>query len=174
MQKKMQSASASSVHYSQLGEMKKEEISSGNYTKCQSPKVLRKAKSEWNVHETLHNDPFTEIVLMHEILRDEDDTNIHVKGYVQEISYFSLMIVLFKEESLYAAKQEIKAGEGFFYIDATGSVVGKLSHSKTIFYYALVVKSFLRGKPPVPVLEFLLDHQNTYYVMRPLLTFYYT
>ena len=174
VQQRLERESASNVHYETMGEMGRTELDAGNYTKCQSKSVLRKANSEWNLSDNLHKDPFTEIAITHEILRDEDDAHKTIRGYVQEINYVPLMVVMYKEESMSIAKKVVQEGNGYFYLDATGSVVMKTDHSRPILYYAMVVKSFQRGNPPVPVVEYLLDHQNTYFVMRPLFSFFYT
>ena len=55
--------------------MSVDEILSGNYTDCHSETVYRKAKSEWIVHDVLHSDPFTELVLCNEMLMNEGDTS---------------------------------------------------------------------------------------------------
>ncbi|XP_053374366.1 uncharacterized protein LOC128546961 [Mercenaria mercenaria] len=172
MKNLLQTSKSSTLHYSLLGEMPKEEVSAGNYTKCQSKEVLRKLKSEWNVSDVLHNDTFTELTIVQEVLYDEDDDSKTVRGYIQEISYRPLIITLYKEESLEVARNEIRYGDGVFYLDATGGVVSKTQVSRTVFYYAIVVKAFDKGQPPVPVLEFLSDQHGTYFVVRPFLSFY--
>ena len=62
-----------------------DEILSGNYTACQSETVYRKAESEWIVHDVLHSDPFTELVLCKEMLMNEDDTSGRIKGYIKRL-----------------------------------------------------------------------------------------
>ncbi|KAH3845138.1 hypothetical protein DPMN_087411 [Dreissena polymorpha] len=46
------------------------QFSSGNYTQPQSKEVLRKAKSEWNLAEVEHKDPFTELCIVASTLVD--------------------------------------------------------------------------------------------------------
>ena len=150
--------------------MSEDAIKSGNFTQCQSKEVLRNAKNERNVGDSLEKDAFTELIVVQEMLRDEDDEKKSIRGYVQEIGYLPFTCVMYKEESLVVTKNAISAGKPF-YFDATGTVVAKTNHSRTILYYTMVVKGNTRGQPPVPVLEFLTDNQGTYTIVKPLLSF---
>ena len=169
-QEQLKTQTPSSLHNTQFGEMPEEEIISGNYTKCQSEPVYRKAKSEWIVHDVLHKDPFTELVLTQSILRHEDEDSSAIKGYIQEIGFDPFMVVLYKEMSIDVAKYKIRSGDGIFHLDATWSLAKKVSE-KRLLYYALVAKSSGGESRAVPVLEFITDHHGTYYISRPLLTF---
>lgn len=66
------------------------EAEQGNYTKCQTPELLRKPnivemtlKAVYN----LHNDPFTKLTLTSDSVNDEGKTRRHtqIKGYVSDI-----------------------------------------------------------------------------------------
>ena len=167
-QDEMKTQTPASLHNTQFGEMAEEEILAGNFTKCQSEFVYRK---DWIVHDVLHKDPFTELIITQANLQNEDEESNVLKGYIQEISYCPFMAVMFKEMSLEVAKFKIKHGDGVFHLDATGSIAKKISE-KRLLYYALVVKSSGGISRSVPVLEFFTDHHGTYYIVRPLLTFF--
>ena len=53
--------------------MHEEELLAGNYTKCQSEAVCRKAKSDWTVYDVLYKDLFTELVITLANLQNEDE-----------------------------------------------------------------------------------------------------
>lgn len=165
--KTLKSTKPSNYFFEEFGKMRDEEVDR-NHTKCQRQDVLRKAKSELSKQDLLHPEPFTEIVTSKEIFDENDVDSRKTKGYIHKISYEPFMIVLYTEISISVAKQCINNGTGIFYFDATGSVVKERYDRKRMLYNARVVRG--NNTPTVPVLEFLNDHQTTYYV-RPLLTF---
>ena len=122
------------------------------------------AKSEIGKHDLLQPEPFTELVLKKEIF-DEEDAN----GYVQDISYTPFMAVTYTKESIKVAQQYIKKGSGVFYLDATGTVVRGIYDERKLLYYALIVQ--VENSSSLSVMEYITDHQWTYFVVRPLLTF---
>ncbi|WAR14967.1 hypothetical protein MAR_005072 [Mya arenaria] len=101
----------STFHYTEMGEMNEDEILFGNITRCQSKDVLRKAKSDFQMYDVLHDDPFTELILTKDILFDEDRKSKRIKGYIHEISYCPFMTTLYTEEQLDIAKQHVKTGD---------------------------------------------------------------
>ena len=50
-----------------------------------------KSQSEWIVHDLLHSDPFTKLVLCKEMLMNEDDTSDRIRSYIQEIHFVLLL-----------------------------------------------------------------------------------
>ena len=68
-------------------------------TRCQSEQVLRKAKSEWNLHEALLQHPFTELVTSHEIYREEDEESESTIRNIQEISCEPFNVMMYMEHS---------------------------------------------------------------------------
>lgn len=127
-------------------------------TACSSEQVLRKAKSETNIQ--LHTDPFAELVICRRIYDEEEP-------YIQELSMDPFMIVMYTEDSLCAARNYVKKGSSTFYIDATGSMIQR--YQKRVLYYCIVIHNTAISS--VPVLEFVLDHHATQYIMRPLFAF---
>ena len=73
--------------------------------------------------------------------------------------------------SLDVAIYKKRKGESVVHLDATGSIAKNVSEKRPL-YYALVVKSSGGDSRAVPVLEFITDHHGTYYIVRPLLTFF--
>ena len=175
MQEKLEREKASKLFYELLGQMELDQYRSGNDTECASKEVLKKAKSEWGLHDVLHQDPFTELCIVESILEDLDESSKHVSGYVQLICYKPFTTVLYTESSLEAAKEHIRVGGGVFNIDATGSVAYKVGQNKRrLLYYALVVNASAKFKDQVavPVLEFFLEYQTTHNIANPLLMFF--
>ncbi|XP_060594646.1 titin homolog [Ruditapes philippinarum] len=171
MKESLKKSTASNLHYSIFGEMKEEEIQFGNYTKCQTEEILRKLKSEVNKDDILHPDPFTELVIVKDVIDyvakyDGDDW-----GYIKELSYDPFMVTMYTPLSVEVAKKAVSKGDGVFHFDATGSVVKMLSKRK-VFYYALVVKKVDNKTASVPVLEFLSNNHGTYHLCRPLQVFF--
>lgn len=168
-QQTLQSKGVSNVFYEKAGSMQDSELQFGNLSYCQSPTVLRKAKSEWNVHQNLHQDPFTELVLTKNILEDEDVCSKICKGYVQHIGFIPFLTLLFTEKQLMVLKHEVKHNSSVVYFDATGTVVERIQN-KRVLYYAMVLPG-PKGSPPLPVFEFLSDSQNTPTITYALMIF---
>ncbi|CAC5413778.1 unnamed protein product [Mytilus coruscus] len=169
VQKNLQSKGVSNVFYEKAASMQESELQFGNLSYCQSPTVLRKAKSEWNVHQNLHQDPFTELVLTKNILEDEDVCSKICKGYVQHIGFIPFLTILFTERQLMVLKHEVKHNSSVVYLDATGTVVERIKNQR-VLYYAMVLPG-PKGSPPLPVLEFLSDSQNTPTITYALMNF---
>ncbi|KAH3782377.1 hypothetical protein DPMN_160292 [Dreissena polymorpha] len=173
-QKRLRMSNPSKLFYEQLGSMDRKQFSSGNYTQSQSKEVLRQAKSEWNLAEIEHKDPFTELCIVASTLADclpGKSNSLNLRGYVQTISYQPFSTILFSYESLMAAKNNIQNADGTFYFDATGGVAFLAGKSRRkLLYYALVQKGL--NNSVVPVLQFLLENQTTVAIVNPLLLFF--
>ena len=176
LQESLEKEAASKYFYSILGKMNANQYSSGNDTECQNTSILKKAKSEWRLHDVLHKDPFTELCIMEGMFEYLDEESKTLKGYVQQICYKPFSTVLYTENSLTAAKEHIRIGGGVFHIDATGSVVHKVGQKiGKILYYALVLNTsgaYTESQTTLPVLEFLLERQSTPNIVSPLLMFF--
>jgi len=66
-QKRLTTDAATTIHYTEFSKMKTGEIEQGKFTNCQSEQVLRQAKTDWHVYDTLHKDAFTELTISREI-----------------------------------------------------------------------------------------------------------
>ncbi|WAR04524.1 LOW QUALITY PROTEIN: hypothetical protein MAR_019893, partial [Mya arenaria] len=172
IQSQLTKSSATKLFYDLLADMDTDQFNAGNYTVPQSKTVLRKAKSDWNLHDVQHKDPFTELCIVSEILNEceIEITKLGIRGYVQSITYSLVSVVMFTYQSLLAVKMNIQHGDGVLYIDATGSVAYLARNKRQhLLYYAMGIDE--QGTA-VPVLEFILDHRTTAAIVNTLMLYF--
>ena len=81
-QGKLDKEKASKVFNELVGIMDMSQYRSGNYTECLSKDVLKRARSEWHLHDILHEDPFSKLCIVTTTLESVDDESKAIKGYV--------------------------------------------------------------------------------------------
>ena len=94
-------------------------------------------------------------------LRMENDKELN--EYVRMCSVKPVAVVMFSDQQLEIVKKARRASKRLVaHIDATGSIVKQVNdNEKRLLLYAIVLKSPLKGEPPVAVCQFVLsDHSQ--------------
>ena len=157
----------SGYHYDALGEITEEAVKSGNYTDCSSKSVLKQAVAEQQKKDWISDNDVEDLLRTKEIMKDLDTENKNNPGYIQEVSVDPFLLVTFTEDQIKILQSLFKLGKVNLYLDATGSVVRKVSQDRNkVFYYAVVVQLKDVQEPPLPIAEMITDDHSALSVTR--------
>ncbi|KAJ8027019.1 hypothetical protein HOLleu_32031 [Holothuria leucospilota] len=147
----------SNWYYQRMFNLNATSKEAGNVNKPKTLQVLHQILSQERKRLNLSPDVLQEVKLLQEIYKELDNEST-MPGYIQYFSCEPFKTILFTEKQL----RLYLADKGrILYLDATGSIVQKIpGNPKPVFYYALVMKSPLKGKGAIPVAEMLSNDQH--------------
>ena len=134
-------SSARMIHLQKLSTMTNDEIQSGNATECQTPDILRKAKSEMSLNRIISNNLVHELQVIKKTLIAAQPSS-KVPGFIHEIGASPFHVTFYTEDQVRLFVDSCKCDElSILHLDSTGSVIKSINGEKEPFYYCLLLQT---------------------------------